>query len=59
MKRDLKTIITIAFTFAGIYFTATWKLDPQVAFVPVYLSVFAYYFNKKNTPTPPSTPTSI
>lgn len=51
MKRDLKTILTLTFTAAGIYMTIAGMIEPEIAFVPVYLSIFAYYFNKKEPVT--------
>ena len=49
MKRDLKTILTLSFAAAGIYMTIAWLIKPEVAFIPVYLSIFAYYFNRKDS----------
>lgn len=51
MKRDLKTILTLWFSVAIISMTIMWLIKPEVAVVPVYLSIMAYYFNKKETPT--------
>lgn len=52
MKFDLKTILTLSFS-AGIFaLTFMGKIEPNVAVVPVFLSIMAFYFSKKDTPTP-------
>jgi len=49
MKFDLKTILTLLFSVSIIVLTFMGLIKPEVAIVPVFLSVMAYYFAKKDS----------
>jgi hypothetical protein len=52
MKFDLKTILTLSFSAGVFALTFMGKIEPNVAIVPVFLSIMAYYFAKKDESTP-------